>query len=631
MKRERHPYAREPQTVRGHDMTMMSHGTSFGRRRRSLRSAALAGVFGLVLCGPALAQTAGPSDSLTVNLMRLLVKQGVITQSAADQLVAQAQRETAEARAGDAPIASNLPPAAPGATRVPYVPQIVRDQIRDEVRTEVIQQAKLENWAQPNQIPEWTKRISISGDLRFRDEYDLYSKGRDVLVNGKLSQVGNDPDLINFAAFNANGPTDINPNTNPAGLPYLDTRENRDNQLAIRARLDILATPSPWVSADIRLASGSTNSPVSTTQYLGGGLTKKNIWLDRAFIDIHPAPWISGTLGRMPNPFYSTDLVYDDDLNFDGASARGTYDIWPSQGVSLTGIGGAFLLGYQDYNDPTDSDQKAGTRVKWMFAAQGSADWNTPRFDWRVAAAYYQFQYDRGLLSQPCALYTGLTQCSTDFTAPAFMQKGNTLFLIRDIVTNPAASSGNTPEPELAGLTFDYNVLDLTTSFDLKLAHQKHLVLVGDFARNLAYKHSDACRYGEAGLPLTNVISSSPTAADGTVTTNTDPCIAGSTAKFQSGPNAWMLRATYGDPNPFSLGQWSFTAGYKHIDPDAVVDAYNDSDFHYGGTNAKGYFLLATFGLLDGSNLQARWFSADQVYGAPLSIDVGQIDINARF
>lgn len=319
-------------TLKGHAMT-----TTISGRRRWLAGAAFAGLLGL-WGGSAFAQAPAPSDNLTVNLMRLLVKQGVITQAAADALMAQAQRETAEARIagpGDTPIASNqLPPPAPGATRVPYVPQIVRDQIRDEVRTEVIQEAKAENWAQPNQIPEWTKRISISGDLRFRDEYDLYSKS-------------NNPDLINFAALNANGPTDINPNTNPTGVPFLNTQENRDNQLAIRARLDILATPSPYVSADIRLASGSTNSPVSTTQYLGGGLTKKDIWLDRAFIDIHPTEWISATLGRMPNPFYSTDLVYDDDLNFDGFSGRGTYNIWPSQGVSVTGIGGAFLLDYQ--------------------------------------------------------------------------------------------------------------------------------------------------------------------------------------------------------------------------------------------------------------------------------------------
>ena len=66
--------------------------------------------------------------------------------------------------------------------------------IRDEVRTEVLEEAKAENWAQPNEIPTWTKHIQISGDVRLRDEYDLYSKH-------------NANDIINFAALNANGPT----------------------------------------------------------------------------------------------------------------------------------------------------------------------------------------------------------------------------------------------------------------------------------------------------------------------------------------------------------------------------------------------------------------------------------------
>ncbi|MGC1301288.1 MAG: putative porin [Caulobacteraceae bacterium] len=594
-------------------MTTMIHG----RRRWLASGAAIAGALGLGLCAPGLAQAQSSSDNasenLTVNLMHLLVKQGVISQTAADQLMAEAERQTAEARVagpGTAPIATNLPPPAAGATRIPYVPEIVKNQIRDEVRAEVIEEAKAENWAQPNEIPTWTKHIQISGDVRLRDEYDLYSKR-------------NANDIINFAALNANGPTDINPATNPTGIPLLNTTENRDNQLIVRARLDILANPSPWVTADIRLASGQSNSPVSTSQILGGGLTKKDIWLDRAYIDLHPEPWLGATLGRMPNPFFSTDLVFDDDLNFDGASAHGAVNVPHVKGLSLAATGGAFLIDYPDANFPDESEQKAGTRVKWMFASQVVADWQTSRFNWRTGVAYYQYQYDRGLLSDPCATYTGLTQCSTDFTAPAFMQKGNTLFLIRDIVPDPNAQPGATAEPELAGLLFDYNILNLTTAFDLKVDNDRHLLMVADFARNVAYSHKDACRYGEAGLPVNNIIAA--TAAD------TDVCAPGTTAQFKSGPNAWMLRATYGDLEPFSFGKWSFTAGYKHIAADSMPDAFTDADFHLGGTNAKGYFLIATFGLLDGSNLQARWFSADEVSGPPLSIDVGQIDINARF
>lgn len=612
---------------------MMSNMGS--RRHRLAASVALAAALGAIACGgQALAQTPvstagqipsapvggalGASDNLTVNLMRLLVQQKVITQEAADQLMAEARRQTAEARAaepGQGPIATNLPPPGAGVTRIPYVPEIVKNQIRDEVRQEVLAQAKAENWAQPNAIPAWTQRLQISGDVRLRYESDLYSKN-------------NDPQVINFAALNANGPVDINPNTGLAGVPILNTRRDRDNQLIIRGRLDILANPSDQVTADIRLASGSTNSPVSTSQMLGGGLTKKNVWLDRAYIDFHPTSWIGGTFGRMPNPFFSTDLVYDTDLNFDGAAAHTAFGLWPSHGLSLFATGGAFLTDYQDVNFPSNntSDQKSPTRAKWMFGSQFGVDWKNSLFNWKTGVGYYSFQNSQGILSQPCALYTGITQCSTDFSRPAFMQKGNTLFLIRNITPDPSVLAGASPLPQYAGLMFAYHVLDLTSTLDLSLGHGKHLELTGDYARNLAYRFSKVCRYGENGLPVNNITA--PVAAD------TDVCM-GETGPnaphFNSSPTAFMVRATYGDPDPDRLGQWNFSVGYKRLGPDAVLDAYTDADFHLGGTNAKGYFLMGALGIAQGTNIQFRWFSADEIYGSPLSVDVGQIDINTKF
>ncbi len=608
-----------------------------GRRLRLCGGAALAVATNVaLLAAPALAQIQGQaptaaapagasenaSENLTVNLMHLLVKQGVITQSAADQLMAEAQRETAEARAagpGTAPIASNLPPPAAGVTRIPYVPEIVKNQIRDEVRQEVIQEAKTENWAQPNQIPEWTKRVTISGDVRLRYESDLYSHPSPTNANS-----GNAPDIVNYAALNANGPVDVNPNTNPSGVPILNTTRDRPDQLLIRARLDIAANPSDWVTADIRLASGSTNSPTSTSQLLGGGLTKKNIWLDRAYLDLHPNDSVGASFGRMPNPFFSTDLVYDYDLNFDGVAARGRFDLLPKHGVSLFGTIGAFLTDYQDPNFPDNDEQKSGYATKWMTGSQVGVNWKTDRFAWHTGLAYYSFDNSQGQLSAPCAIFAGVTQCSTDFSRPAFMQKGNTLFLIRNITPDPNAANGAFALPEYAGLVFPFRVLNLTSSFAFPLFTGKALELTGDYARNLAYNRQAICRYGEAGLPVTNIVVTN-TVGD------TDVCQPGSGAQVKSGPNAFMVRATYGDPEPFNFGQWNVELGYKHIAADAIPDAYTDADFHLGGTNAKGYFLIGTMGLYGGSNIQFRWFSADEVSGPPLSIDVGQIDLNAKF
>ncbi|WP_246048339.1 putative porin [Hankyongella ginsenosidimutans] len=62
-----------------------------------------------------------------------------------------------------------------------------------------------------------------------------------------------------------------------------------------------------------------------------------------------------------------------------------------------------------------------------------------------------------------------------------------------------------------------------------------------------------------------------------------------------------------------------------------MLDGYTESDFHLGGTNAKGYFVTGNFGLFDNVWLTGRWLSADQVYGPRFGIDVLQLDLNASF
>jgi hypothetical protein len=579
---------------------------------------------------PAVAQSredgeALASENLAVNLVELLVKQGVISRTAADLLLKQAEQQTLQARALHAAAApapqpaaapsteaSALPAPAPGVLRVPYVPQVVRDQIRDEVKQEVMQQAKAEGWAQPGALPAWLDRITISGDMRVRSEYDLYSRN-------------NTNELIDFATFNNSGPTDINPETNPNGLPFLNTRRSRYDNLSIRARLAIDAKLSDQVGASIRLASGNTNGPPSTTAILSGGFGKKNIWLDRSYVWFKPASWATLSAGRMPDPFQRTDLIYSDDLNFDGVDGRFNLPL-PRRDLRLSLIGGAFPLGYPSGNFPANATDKVQQQPSWLFAGQAIVDWTASgRFDWKTALAFYDFHDVRGVLSQPCPIYNGNKQCSTDFTTPPYMSQGNTLFFIRDIQPNPA-SPLNYAQPQLLGLRFGYQLLHLNTILDYNIDADRHLVFTGEYVRNVAYNKSDICRDAPKGLPVNNLV---PSAAG-----NTDPCAATGTdakASFHSGPNAWNAELLFGDPDPTRFGQWSISAGYRYIEPDALLDGYNSVDFHLGGTNAKGYVLKATVGLFKGSYLQARWFSANEVSGPPLAIDVGQLDLHVRF
>ena len=70
---------------------------------------------------------AAPSENATINLIRLLVQQGVLKQEQADGLIAQAEKEAQQARqASTATAVAAGPTAAPGDVRVQYVPAAVR-------------------------------------------------------------------------------------------------------------------------------------------------------------------------------------------------------------------------------------------------------------------------------------------------------------------------------------------------------------------------------------------------------------------------------------------------------------------------------------------------------------------------
>lgn len=543
---------------------------------------------------PGAAAAPAPSENATINLIRLLVQQGVLKPEQAEALVAQAEAEAKAARA--APQDRGASVAQAGDVRVPYIPQTVRDQIRDEVKAEVMVQAKAENWAQPNTFPDWVSRITIDGDVRVRDESRLYSGN-------------NSNEIVDFAKLNAKGPYDLNRNTNNNYPPMLNTREDRRNQLRIRARLGVRAEISESWTAGIRLATGSDDSPVSTSQTLGGGMGKKDIWLDQAYLTYRPAKWATVTGGRIANPFESTDMLFSNDLNFDGIAAIFKQPL-EGRDVTLFGTLGAFSTEYGSNGWNSSSFSEGKSEDKWLLAAQAGADWKIDnRNSLRGALAYYHFDNIAGKRSSACSPWAGQENCDTDWSRPAFMQKGNTLFLLRNITSNPL-DPANTPQPQYVGLASKFDLLDLNLRWDTRVFDGLGLRLNANYLRNLAYSKSKMASRSQGQL-VNNV---------------------GENGDIESGPNAWMLQATLGRSYDLKeKGDWLAFVGYKYIQPDALPDAFNDSSFHQGGTNARGYYIGGGYAFDKNVYGVLRWMSTREIYGAPLSIDTMQFEINARF
>ena len=556
--------------------------------------------------GTAPAAAAPAQETVTEELIRLLAEHNALSKADAEKLINRLQAEKQQAAAppaapaAPAATATAEPPAdKKGTVRVIYVPESEKQKIREEVKQEVIAQAKAENWAQPNALPEWTRRITLGGDFRFRYEFDHFDDT-------------NNNQFINYQAINSGSPFDFNLGvSNFTFPPVLNTTQDRA-QPRIRGRLTLDAAIADDLKAGFRLSTGNSKNPVSTDQTLGVDNDKNTFVVDQAYLDYRPVAGVEAWAGRMPNPWFSTDLVWDADLNFDGVALQ--YRRALAGGVTPFLTIGAFSVQNTDFDFPSTETSKVASRDKWLYAAQLGSNWKIgPQLDATAGVAYYYFDNIQGKRSSPCMPLSATAACDTDNTRPSFMQKGNTLFLIRNLagITDP-----NSPQYNYAGLASGFHELDVAGRLDYAVWGPRHLVFTGDFVTNLAYNYRQMVALG----PVTNYECAKVDKNGNCILTTT-----------HTGNYGYMAQMLFGYPKVAQRWEWSMLFGYKRLDSDAVVDAFTDSDFHFGGTNAKGYYLQGSLGFASNAWLSARYFSATEVSGPPLGIDVLQIDLNARF
>ena len=486
-----------------------------------------------------------PLHTTTLKLIEALVEQGVLTRQKADALIREANQPSpaAPAAASATMPSAGEPPA--GTVRVPYVPEFVRNQIKDEVKADLLAEAKKDGWAPPNNVPDWVRNMKWEGDIRVRFEHDSFAD--------------NNAPQVDVATTNTN-----------RSLALLNTNQSTDRE-RIRARLGVTADLDEVASVGARFSTGSSNNPVSENQTLGNYDNRLTTTFDRLYLNYHPASWFSTTLGRFENPFLGTELVWAPDLSFDGVVAHSSYPLFDgSTKPFLTFLGSPV------------QEIDLGAHNKYLFAWQGGVDQDLgDDTHAKLAAAYYRYIGIEGVVSP---LGTSLYE----YTAPVFVQKGNTYYNISSDPTRP-----------LLGLASSYRLIDLTGSVDTRVTGPYHANLTFDYVKNVGFsEHAVSERVGE----------------------NVDAKTTG-----------YLIRALFGDARIAARNDWQVYATYKHVERDAVLDAFTDPDFHLGGTDAKGYVIGGNYGLSRNTWATIRYYSTDSISGAPLSIDTVQLDFNARF
>lgn len=524
---------------------------------------------------PAEKQSVEELRNTVINLLQALVDKGLLTREQAQALVQQAQQKAAaDAKVTEAQQQAQAKEEQ-NAVRVPYVPEIVKEDIEKQVAQQVVpkvveevkEQAKEERWGIPGALPDWISRVRVFGDVTVRGQADLFPK------DNSFDQ------LLDYNAVNtAGGIADT-------AYPFIDTTDDR-YRLRVRARLGVEGDLTDTLRAYIRLASGSlTQIASSESQTLGTYGNRYTVGIDQAYIVWDSAPLNKLALvtvegGRFGNPWFSpTELVYGKDLTYEGVSNTWRIGWGPGDAdrshVYLTWAALPML------EVPLQADQD-----KWMLGAQLGTNLRFADGEdhLRLAGAYYDFLKVTGQLNSP---YSTLL----NYTAPPFVQWGNTMWQISNQPTNP--------DVNLFGLAAHFRIVDIAGNFEH--AFSRYSVAVsGEADRNVGYNRAQ---------------------------------IEEETGDLISSPQnkGYVGEVSFGDPTVDRLALWRLAVGYRYVQADAVLDAWTDADFHEGGTNAEGYYVWGLFGVAPNTWIRLRYMSGDEITGPRYGLDIWQLDVNTRF
>ncbi len=498
-----------------------------------------------------------------VNLLQALVQRGVLTQAEAQTMVADAQqrarKEAEQTRAAEAAQRR----ADEGAVRVTYVPKIVQDKIETQVREDVeksavqgvLAKAKDEGWGIPGALPHWVNNLDFATNLRVRGEGRFY--GGENATNTYL-----DYDAVNRAGGIAKAGQDA----------LLNTSEDR-GLLRARLRVDVTAHLTPRLDTLLTFTTGNLNDPVSMNETLGNDWRRLNFAVQNAAMEWkleneRATRGLNLYLGQFPNPFLSTQMVWDEDLSFQGFASKVGFDVFKRKaggyapGVWLTL--GAFPL-----------QEVALAADKWLYAGQVGLEapiGGNNRF--RFGAAYYDFKNVTGIKN-------AMDSRLTDWSAPLIVGRGNTVFDIRNDAD---------PNTNLIALASEFRLADLMAQLDFGAFGPNRVKVTFDYVDNRGFDAQEVqMRTGRAVEPRTK---------------------------------GRDVELSIGRDRVADNGEWRVFAAYRRLERDAVLAAFTDSDFGLGGTDTEGFILGFDLGLSRNTWLRTKWLSSNEIDYPPLGIDV---------
>jgi len=335
-------------------------------------------------------------------------------------------------------------------------------------------------------------------------------------------------------------------------------------------RVDTSSNPrSPWATFGNNTTAGSV-TPSDKSQ--------SGINVAQVYIGWHPESWYEMTVGRMPMPLYTTPMVWDADINPEGAFEKFKYTIGK---VDLFADFGQF-----EYQDPSTASVSPSGDT-FILAWQAGANVRlTKTTSFKVAPVLYNYS-GRGTSSGLNMPFVGQGSSGANLGIPG---------------------GSNIPGYNEQGIN-DLLILEIPAEFNFDLPHTPlgalHARIFGDFGYNF-----------QGDARARSAFNANPSAFPGMGSPATGENIA-----YQVGFGIGSAGPVYGPTQGLVYGStskkntWEARFYWQAIDQYALDVNLIDSDFFEGRGNLQGFYTAFTYSFTDNILGTVRYGFADRING----------------
>jgi len=338
------------------------------------------------------------------------------------------------------------------------------------------------------------------------------------------------------------------------------------------------------------------------------GKSQTGLGVGELYVGWRPESWLDISLGRMPNPMYTSPMVWSPTLTPEGAAEKFKFSVGP---VDFLANFGQMIYADSNPNSTSSgyfnlvsSDDSTGN-LPWLLEYQGGVDVHlTKKIDFQVAPALYTYtDFNKG--SSPSS--SSQTPFSPDFSG-TFVGQGSTIGLLGTSAYYNLNSSGFDGFFSNETGINDLMVLEFPFEFNVRLK-RIDLRLFGDYAYNMeggqramaAYKASRSTYFAGSNPTAVGILPiKSPQTNDkhayemGLAIASTDGLglVYGTKAKR----HGWEIR-----------GYWQHVEQYS-LDPNLI-----DLDFFEGVENLEGFYSAVAYSFTDNLIVTARYGRAHRI------------------